>query len=76
MFKTLDDAWFWCLLVGGGPNALFKIAAKQYFDAWIWDLILMLGGGGQNALFKIATKQYFDAWIWHLILTLYFDAWF
>ena len=58
IFKTLDDAWFWCSILtldwhlggGGVQNALFKIAAKQYlrllmmldFDACFWCLILML----------------------------------
>ena len=68
MFKTLDDAWLWCLLVGGGQNALFKIAAKQClkilmmldFDTWFWCLILTLD---------------FDTWFWCLILTHDFDAW-
>ena len=41
-------------LVGGGQNASFKIAAKQYLG----QLMMLRGGVGQNTLLKIAAKQF------------------
>ena len=58
MFKTLDDAWFWRLILmldwgGGGAKRFIEDSREAIFkiidDAWFWHLIL---------------TPDFDAWFW------------
>ena len=57
MFKTLDDAWFWCLIL------------TFDFDTWFWRFILMLNFDTRFWCFILMLD--FDTCFWHLILTLW-----
>ena len=42
MFKTLDDTWFWCLILTLDFDAWFwHLILTLDFDTWFWWLILM-----------------------------------
>ena len=61
---------------GGGQNALFKIAAKQYLG----QMMMLRGGvGGLNTLLKVATKQFLEHLVrldYALFLMLYSNSLF
>ena len=79
MFRTLDDAWFWHLILKLNSDVWFWCLILMLdFDSWFWHFILMLDflmldfGAWFWCLILMLD---FDAWLWPLILTLDFDSW-
>ena len=87
MFKTLDDAWFWCSILTLEVDIWFWRLTFLYtwfwhwiltlvFDACFWrlGLILMLDFDAGSWCWILMLD--FDAGFWCWILMLDFDTWF